>query len=143
MFRNLRRRRVIHTGGLFNGHLIDVRNFYVASFGNVPCVTFIGDIDTTKAYQHIKQTYQIQIADIYQHRYYDHDRKEMFFNNTIFVLHDRRMIEIGNNWCQILHTDQQYGWAAELVGQMAGFRVVAAAPPEKRVIGFARQQDMN
>jgi len=142
MFRILQKKRIVHAGGMFNGHFIDVKAFYVMSFEKAPCVSFIGDLDVTRAFQHIQTQYKQQIQAIYQHNYFDHDQQKIMFNNTIFVLYDHRMIEVAGNYCQILHTDQQYRWANILINELAAFRV-KPAPQEKRTIGFARQQDQD
>jgi hypothetical protein len=54
-------------------------------------------------------------------------------------LKDKRLIEVGANWCQVLHTEKQYVWAAELIGQLSQYRIVNHEP----VIGFARHATTN
>jgi hypothetical protein len=38
-------KRINANTGLFNGHFIDAKAFYVLRFNAIPCVTFIGDMD--------------------------------------------------------------------------------------------------
>lgn len=133
------RRKIRDTMGLFNGHFMDAKAFYVLEFDAVGCVSFIGEIDTSKAYAWIHENLGRDIVSIYQHSYFDHTEQAMYFNNTLFVLRDQRMIELGNNWCQVLHTPQQYSWAADLIRIMSAFRVLNKEP----VIGFARQATVN
>jgi hypothetical protein len=132
-------RRVANTATLFNGHFIEVKTFYTIEFNIVPCVTFIGELDITKAYAYINEQLSANTVAVYQHAYFDHGEKEVLFNNTILVLKDNRMIELGPNYCQILHTTIQYAWARHLVKELAAFRVVQQEP----AIGFARQTTMN
>jgi hypothetical protein len=63
----------------------------------------------------------------------------MFFNNTIFILTNKRMIELGNNWCQILHTPHQHAWANALIKEMSKYKMENKEP----AIGFARQTAAN
>ena len=49
------------------------------------------------------------------------------------------MIELGNNWCQVLHTPAQQGWANELIAELSQFKIVNS----EAVIGFARQTVAN
>lgn len=143
MFTRLFKRRASHPSALFNGHFLEVKAFYVAEFGTVPCVMFIGELDIGAVFSWLKERYRPQTQDIFQHSYYDHDLKESFFNNTIIVLKNNRVIELCGDYCQILHSNKQYGWARELVLELAQFRKATEQPKENRIIGFARQNGLN
>jgi len=139
MFWKWFRRKVNSPMALFNGHFVEVKAFYALQFDAVPCVTFIGDIDVSKAYALISEQLNADLVSVYQHTYFDHEEQQMFFNNSIFVLRGQRMIELGNNYCQLLHTTSQYAWANKLVKDLAVFRKVNKEP----AIGFTRQTSMN
>ena len=132
-------RKIKDVVGLFNGYFIKVKALYALEFDAVSCVSFIGEVDTTKAFVLINEKLKSNIVAVYQHSWFDHNQKKMFFNNTIFVLTNRRMIELGNNWCQLLHTPEQHGWANALIEELSQFRIVNNEP----VIGFARQAVAN
>ena len=108
----------------------------------MPCVSFIGDIDTSKAYRYVQDNYAGDVTGIYQHNYFDHDKKEIFFNNTLFVFKDKRLIELGNNYCHVLHTNKQWSWESKVIRELAAFRVATASADDK-VIGFARSNQVN
>jgi len=135
-------RRIKVTDQLFNGHFIEVKAFYALQFDKVPCVCFIGDIDVTKAYAHITEVFNCEIVLVYQHMYFDHDEQKTFFNNTVFVLTQNRMIELAKGYVQILHTPKDYGWADKLMKALAEFKI-AETPIQTQVVGFARQPEMN
>jgi hypothetical protein len=99
MFFNLFRTKVSQVNTLFLGHYVDPKVFYAVQFNKVPCISFIGELDTSKAFDFVQSTYRGELAGIYQHNYFDHDKRDFFFNNTLFVLKDKRMIELGNNYC--------------------------------------------
>ena len=128
-------RKINRLAGLFNGHFVEVKALYALEFDEISCVAFIGDVDTSKAFTLINENMRSEIVTIYQHSYFDHNETKMFFNNTIFVLKDKRMIELGNNYCQVLHTPYQHNWANELIKSLSAFRIVNNEP----LIGFARQ----
>ena len=139
-------KRIYIKGEIFNGHFIDVKAFYVAQFNKVPCVTFIGDMDVTKIFAFIKDTYYRDIKAVYLHSYFNHDEKDVYFNNAIIVLSFERMIEIADNYCQLLHTANQYNWARTVVTELAQFRIeknAAAAYRHTHVVGFAKETTMN
>ena len=77
-------KRINANTGLFNGHFIDVKTFYVLKFNTIPCLTFISDMDVTKVFTHMTDRFNTVIEAVYQHCYFDHNEKKIFFNsNTI------------------------------------------------------------
>jgi hypothetical protein len=132
-------RKFRNVNGLFNGHFMDVKAMYVLEFDRLPCVAFIGELDTTKAYAYIREEFKFNIRRAFQHTYYDHAEGKMFFNNTIFVLDVWRMIELENDYCHVLHATTQYAWAYALITKMAEFKKAN----DDKVIGFTRQARMN
>ncbi|CAN5446819.1 hypothetical protein BH11BAC3_BH11BAC3_44110 [soil metagenome] len=138
---NIFRKEVKEMNAIFNGHYIDIKAFYAWHFNKVPCVHFIDQIEVTKACAHINERYKYYIDSIYQHAWHDYDEGKMFFNNTIFVLNNYRMIELANDYCQLLFTPKQFTWSTEMMNEIIGFRKVA--PKEVRIMGFARQPETN
>ena len=144
LFRFLK--RINANAALFNGHFVDVKAFYVFKFNAIPCITFIGDIDITKAFAFVKDNSKADIISTYQHSYFNHNDKIVYFNNTIIVLTEERMIEITGDYCQLLHTINQYTWARQLVNDLAQFRIEREVMPAFRhthVVGFAKEAEMN
>ena len=140
MFFKLFRKDLPGISTLFLGHYVDPKVFYTVQFNKVPCISFIGEMDTSKAFDFIQSTYRSQVTGIYQHNYFYHDKREFFFNNTLFVLKNKRLIELGNNYCQVLHTKDQYGWGQTMIKELSVFHVTTDA---NKVIGFARSTNMN
>ena len=140
MFFNLFKTKVSQVNTLFLGHYVDPKVFYAVQFNKVPCISFIGELDTSKAFDFIQSTYRGELTGIYQHNYFDHDKRDFFFNNTLFVLKNKRMIELGNNYCQVLHTKDQYNWGQTMIKELSVFHVTGDV---NKVIGFARSNNMN
>ena len=140
MFFNLFRTKVSRVNALFLGHYVDPKVFYTVQFSEVPCISFIGELDTSKAFYFIQSTYRQQVNGIYQHNYFDHEKGEFFFNNSLFVFKHKRLIELGNNYCQVLHTKDQYDWGQTMIKELSVFRVTDEV---NKVIGFARTNHMN
>ena len=140
MFFNLFRTKLSRVNTLFLGHYVDPKVFYTVQFNEVPCMSFIADLDTSKAFYFIQSTYRNQVKAIYQHNYFDHDKREFFFNNTVFVWKNKRMIELGNNYCQVFYTKDQYDWGQTMIKELSVFHV---AGDVNKVIGFARNNHVN
>jgi len=135
-------KKVHDLNAIFNGHYIEVKAFYAWQFNKLPCVNFVGEIDVSNAFKYVNETYQYSIRDVYQHAWLDHKEDRFLFNNTIFVLQDSRMIELANDYCQLLFTPKQYGWAMQVARDIAGFKKTTEAK-DVRVMGFARQPEAN
>ena len=140
MFFNLFKTKVSQVNTLFFGHYVDPKVFYAVHFNKVPCISFIGELDTSKAFDFIQSTYRGELTGIYQHNYFDHDKRDFFFNNTLFVLKNKGLIELGNNYCQVLHTKDQHGWGQTMIKELSVFHVTGDV---NKVIGFARSNNMN
>ena len=138
MFWRFTKRKMADTIGLFSGHYIDVRVFYVMSFDTMPCINFIGELDSSRAFHYINETFGVELKSIYQHSYFDHNERSVLFNNTIFVLTDKRIVELGNNYCQILFSADHYTWANRLLNDVSAFRI-----QNEPSIGFVRQTNVN
>lgn len=137
-------RRLPVTEALFDGHYINMKMFYISEFDRMPCISFVGEIDLTKAFAYISEHYRTEIVHVYQHAYFDHAGQAVMFNNTVFVLRQQRMIELAGHYCQVAHTENQYGWANHLLEALKDFRVMPVIMPEPAtVIGFARTQNLN
>ncbi|HEV8270801.1 MAG TPA: hypothetical protein VGQ04_05805, partial [Chitinophagaceae bacterium] len=119
MFFNLFKTKVSKVNTLFFGHYVDPKVFYAVQFNRVPCISFIGELEAGKAFDFIQSTYRNQVTGIYQHNYFDHDKRDFFFNNTVFVLKNKRLIELGNNYCQVLYTKDQHGWGQTIIKELS------------------------
>jgi hypothetical protein len=51
-------RRINDAAALFNGHYIDVKVFYVTRFNQMPCVSFIGELNITRAFAYLNEEYR-------------------------------------------------------------------------------------
>ncbi len=98
LWRILNRHRY-HIPGLFSDHFAEVKVFYLAHFGKVPSVSFIGDINITDAFAFLREKLESETVDILQHTFFDHAEQKMFFNNSIFILGQGRMVELAGNYC--------------------------------------------
>ena len=140
MFFNLFRNDLSRVSIMFLGHYVDPKVFYTVHFNRVPCISFVGELDAGKAFDFIQSTYRDQVTGIYQHNYFDHDKRDFFFNNTLFVLKNKRLMELGNNYCQVLYTKDQHGWGQTMIKELSVFHLSDDA---NRIIGFARSNHEN
>jgi len=142
MFRKFLKKDLNNIGPLFNGHFIEVKTFYVNTFGKLPCIYFISDLDVSQAFTYIRKNCSWDIRDTWQHSYFDYDTNGLLFNNTIFLLKGNRIIELANNYAQILFPPDNYAWANKLTKDLSAYhKVVEPEIKRSRIIGFARPSD--
>ncbi|MBC7901897.1 MAG: hypothetical protein H7Y27_00680 [Gemmatimonadaceae bacterium] len=137
MFRRIFSRRQQQLGSLFNGHFIDIKALYVMEFDSIPTISFVGELDGGKAFDFIHATYRHTAVKMYQHNYFDYEEDKMFSNNTIYVLRDKKIIEVSHNYCQLLYDQSDYSFGIKMGRKLSEFRMTVA-PREESVIGFVR-----
>ena len=135
MLNRIFKRRLDRLDGLFNGHYYEVRVLYTLYFDTVCNHTFVGEIDVTRAFAYLSEQLKEEVVGIYQHNYFNHDDNMVYFNNTIFVLKGKRMVELAGDYCQMLYTRENIAWANKMIDDLTAFR----EKQDEKVIGFARQ----
>lgn len=144
MLSRLFRRRYETALPLVQGPYLDARSVYLIEYDRLPCVGFVGELAIEGVFNLIREQFRNQTNRVLQHHWYDHHEGRAYFNVTLFLLNNDRLIELGEDYCMILHTESQYGWAQSLMVQVAAFRREAPIVEVHRpVIGFARQNDLN
>jgi hypothetical protein len=137
-------RRIKNVQPLFSGHYIDAKALYVLYFDKIPCVCFIGSIDANAACDYIREGLSNEVIAVYQHTYFDHDKQEILFNNTLFVLTNNRIIEVAIGYVHVMYEPNRLSEVTELMKALAEFKTVAAIPTyQTKVVGFARESEMN
>ena len=141
MFRKSLKARIRNVNALFNGNYVGIAPLYTVLFGKIPNVIFIPELDTTKVFAHMNEKHKWGIIDIYQHNYFNHEDKLLYFNNTIFIMRENRIVELTDNYAQILYEQKDFNWANGMSLELVEFRVTPEPVKESRIIGFARDND--
>jgi hypothetical protein len=137
-------RRIKNVQPLFIGHYIDAKALYVLYFDRISNVCYIGNVEANLAYDYIKEKFRDEIVTVYQHVYFDHDKQDTLFNNTLFVLTGKTVIEVGTGYVHVLYEPGKLSEVKELIKALAEFKVVTAVPTyQTKVVGFAREPEMN
>ena len=137
-FRLNRRMRDI-TALFANQDYIDARVLFVIHFDEVPCITHISDLNTTKALIYLKDAYAHEMMGRYHNGYFDYDESKVQFFNIILLLSDKRMVDIGHNYIRVLHTIHQADKTSDMMKSLAEFKLPGSEI--RPSIGFARPSD--
>lgn len=144
MFMRFRQRRYETALPLLQGSYLDARAVYLIEYDRLPCICFVGELNIEAVFTLVQEQYRNQIQRVLQHSWYSHEDQRSFFSVSLFLLSDQRILELGEQYCMILHTEEQYSWAQGLTTQLAAFRVTQdPVMVHRQVIGFARQNDNN
>jgi ATPase family associated with various cellular activities (AAA) len=111
---------------IFETNYIEVKVFYVKEYNVTPCISFINNLDVAKAYEYIKSGLAGKVLAIYQRNYYSWQHKRQQFSTTIFKLENKVMIEVGDEYAEVLFAKNNYKFANELMELFSSYKA-----PEK------------
>jgi hypothetical protein len=127
LFARLKQRMIKHRNTtIFYGNYIEVKAFYVQEFKKAPCISFVNNVDVTKAFEFVKQGNAGRVLTTYQRNYFNWQRQRQEFSRTIFKLENKVMIELGDEWVEILFANNNFDYANKLVEVFKEFKA-----PEK------------
>ena len=106
---NLFTRKVINADNVVDDHFLNAKVLYLNFFNLLPNVHYISRVDGEKVFNALKEKYGSQIKNIYQYRWYKRSRKEFEFDRTVLVLEGNCLIELDDNYCEILHDGTSMG----------------------------------
>jgi hypothetical protein len=128
--------RIRYVNGLFVNNYIDSKVFFVSRFKTLANISFIRDIDVTKAYALIMESFGADVTEVYQYSSFDYAENKVLFMMTIFVLRDKRIIELGYDYAEVLFTNDHYSWANDLLASLSDCRMAERT----KVMGFIRPE---
>lgn len=111
---------------IFENNYIEVKAFYIREYNRTPCISFINNMDVSKAYEYINSGNAGRVLAIYQRTYYNWQQKQQEFSATVFKLENKVMVELGYDYAEILFGNNNYAYANNLVEQLVAYKA-----PEK------------
>ncbi len=123
----IQRRRLVKNANIFENQYIETKLFYVNRFRKIPSITFVDDIDITKAFAYIRDNNKDRIVEIFQTCFYNREEGVQQFTKTIFVLKNKVLIELGNACAEILFDAVSEQFADDLVKALSECKA-----PEKK-----------
>ena len=94
---------MINTDTVLDDRFLNAKVLYLYYYNLFPNVSFISGIDGEKMFNALKEKYGGQIRNIYQYRWYKKTKKEFEFDRTVLVLEGNCLVELDDNYCEILH----------------------------------------
>jgi len=103
---NLNHQRTIDANAVFARRFLDSKSLYLYQFNKLPSLYFVGNIEGEKAYEAFKHEFAELIESEYQYRWFKKTKKKYQFDETVFILRNRCVIEM-KDYCEILHDGSQ------------------------------------
>jgi hypothetical protein len=114
--------KIIEATSIFNNNFLNSKTYYMYSYHKVPCVTWTDRVNTEKILEYLKQEYADAITSIFQNSRYSRKKKKSLYSTTIVLLRDDCLIELCGDYCEILHTHNDYEMATRLIAELSRFK---------------------
>lgn len=115
-----------NSGEIFDQWFIEAKAFYMKLFNTVPCVAYIGNVDTKKIFELINVNRYGKVRHVYQRIYHDWDDDKIFFTKTIFILEKKMMVKLCDEWLEIYFDTKSYDKANKMLNEFKTYKA-----PEK------------
>lgn len=86
---------------LFDKYFIEPKQFYTKVFKQMPCIVFINNVDTKKLFDIINVEAFGKVKNFYQRTYYSWDNEKTLIDKCVFILENKMLIRLGDDWCDI------------------------------------------
>jgi hypothetical protein len=110
------------TANIFDNYYLDCKKFFMYCFKTVPCTTYVNNVDMSKAYKYVVDTYSDKIVHTYQACFYNWDSQKHEFDRTVFVLGNKLVIELDDNCVTIIYATRNYEFADNLLRTMTTYK---------------------
>lgn len=114
--------KIMDANSIFLNSFLDCKAYFMYAYQQVPCITWVDQVNTDKVLKHIKTEYATAITGIFQNSKYDRKKKKSLYSTTIILLKDNCLVELGGDYCEVLHTHEDYEMANELVKEVSRFK---------------------
>ncbi len=114
--------KIINADNIFQNSFLDCKAYYMYTYQKVPCITWIDQVNSERVLKHIKAEYADAITGIFQNSKYNRKKKKSLYFTTIILLKDDCLVELGDGYCEVLHTEKDYRMAETLMKEVSKFK---------------------
>ena len=106
---------------VFDNSYLEVKAFYLREYKQVPSICVIGNLDATRVFNYIEDGNCGVVTAVYQRNWYNWQQKRLEFSRTVFQLNNRTIIQVGDDYAEILFDKSNYLFANRLVEALKAF----------------------
>jgi hypothetical protein len=111
-----------NSGEIFDKWFIEAKVFYMKLFNTVPCVACIGNVDTKKIFELINMNRYGKVHHVYQRIYHYWDDDKILFDKTIFILKNKMMVQLSDEWLEIYFSTKDYNRANTMLNEFKAYK---------------------
>jgi hypothetical protein len=119
----IKRLKKQQTQAIFDDHFIEAKAFYLKEFKTLPCIMYIGNIDSNKVFELIRSNRYGHVKAAYQRNWYNWQQERLEFSKTIFKIDRQLMVRLGDDWAEILFSNADFARANKMIDE---FKVIKA-----------------
>jgi hypothetical protein len=101
--------------GLFDEYFIEAKNFYLKEFNTMPCIAYIGNVNTGDIFSVIQSEQFGKVTATYQRNYFNWQQEQIEFSKTLFKIEGKMMVKLGDDWLEILFSNNDYDRANKML----------------------------
>lgn len=117
-----KQQKIVDANSIFENSFLNSKAFYMYAYQQVPCITWVDKVNTEKVLKHIKTEYGDAVSGIYQYSRYERKKRVSQYSTTIILMKENCLVELSGDYCEVLHTHQDYVMANTLVKEVSRFR---------------------
>jgi hypothetical protein len=99
--------KVLNANNVFSSNFLEAKALYLHCFNRLPSIHFMNQVEGEKAFAVLKEKLSQRIKYIHQYRWYKREKKKYQFDKTIIVLDNECILELDEDYCEILHNGVQ------------------------------------
>ncbi|MEO7312461.1 MAG: AAA family ATPase [Chitinophagaceae bacterium] len=107
---------------IFSDNFIEAKAFYLKEFKTVPCISYIGDIESDKVFDLVDSGVFGPVKATYQRNYHNWQKDQTEFSKTLFKLDGNVLVLVGESWVEVLFGNTNYDIANRMVDAFKAFK---------------------
>jgi hypothetical protein len=107
---------------IFTGDYVDIKTWYKQQYNDIPCISYIDDIDANRAFDLIDAGAFGKVLSVYQRNWYDWEKGKQLFAKTIFRLSNGTVVQLGYGNAEILYDRRNFDVCDRLINELRTLR---------------------
>ncbi|MGB8194278.1 MAG: AAA family ATPase [Chitinophagaceae bacterium] len=124
-------KKTISATSVFGTYYLDSKAVYMYFFNDVPCISFVSQLDGEKAFAAVKEKYGSLIETVYQYRHFERVENKTEFNRTLLIFKNGCLLEFDAFFCEVLYNYGSEPFVDELVAYIRPFREKKRRKPQE------------
>ncbi|XZF15548.1 AAA family ATPase [Chitinophagaceae bacterium MMS25-I14] len=117
--------------GVFSGHFVDSKSYFLYRFDKLPSVTIIRQLDYAKAYGFLKKEYGNRIVNEFHYSAINRKKTKEEKEESVIELQEGIVLEMGDGYCEFYFHNRESALLCELIKQFTSLRGKRNSQPQE------------